>query len=221
MFDRLFLGAEMATIDFWYSIGSTYSYLSVMRLPKVVRAAGVAFRWLPFDVRHIMLEQNNIPFRSKPVKAAYMWRDIERRADGYGLHPVLPAPYPLPELVFANRVAIVGAEEGWAEDYTRATYQRWFEQGQPAGEEPNLSASLTEIGQDPARISARAQQDEIAHALDAATAKAMSLGIFGAPTFVVGEEVFWGDDRIDDAVAWSRRSAAAYRDQDCFQNKET
>ena len=199
----------MTTIDFWYSIGSTYCYLSVMRLPEVAKAAGVAFRWQPFDVRHIMLEQNNIPFRNKPVKAAYMWRDIERRAGSYGLHPVLPAPYPLPELVFANRVAMVGAEEGWVEDYTRATYRRWFERGQPAGEEPNLSASLAEIGQDPERITARARQDEIARALDAATERAVSLGIFGAPTFVVGEEVFWGDDRIDDAVKWAKRSAAA------------
>ena len=195
----------MTTIDFWYSIGSTYSYLSVMRLPEVANAAGVAFRWQPFDVRRIMLEQNNIPFRNKPVKAAYMWRDIERRAGSYGLHPVLPAPYPLPELVFANRVAMVGAEEGWVEDYTRATYRRWFERGQPAGEEPNLSASLAEIGQDPERITARARQDEIARALDAATERAVSLGIFGAPTFVVGEEVFWGDDRIDDAVKWAKR----------------
>jgi len=199
----------MATIDFWFSIGSTYSYLSVMRLPAVANATGIIFRWQPFDVRHIMLEQDNIPFRNKPVKAAYMWRDIERRARSYGLNPVLPAPYPLPGLVLANRVAIVGAVEGWVEDYTRATYRRWFELGQPAGEEPNLGASLSEIGQEPARVLARAGQHEIVHALDAATAKAMSLGIFGAPTFVVGEEIFWGDDRLDDAVAWAKSMGEA------------
>lgn len=197
----------MVTIDFWYSIGSTYSYLSIMRLPEVKEAAGVAFQWQPFNVRHIMLEQDNIPFRNKPVKAAYMWRDIERRAKLYGLDPVLPAPYPLPELVFANQVAMVGVKEGWVEDYTRATYRRWFELGQPAGEEPNLSASIAEIGQNPARVVARARQEEIALALDAATEKAMSLGIFGAPTFVVGEEVFWGDDRLNDAIAWASASS--------------
>jgi 2-hydroxychromene-2-carboxylate isomerase len=199
----------MAAIDFWFSIGSTYSYLSVMRLPAVAKATGLTFRWQPFDVRHIMLEQDNIPFRNKPVKAAYMWRDIERRARSYGLAPVLPAPYPLPDLVLANRVAIVGTEEGWVEDYTRATYRRWFELGQPAGEEPNLSDSLSEIGQEPACVLERARQDEIARALEAATAKAMALGIFGAPTFAVGAEIFWGDDRIDDAVAWAKSTAEA------------
>lgn len=197
----------MATIDFWYSIGSTYSYLTVMRLPKVAQAAGVAFRWRPFNVRHIMVEQNNIPFKDKPVKTAYMWRDIERRAKGYGLHPHLPAPYPLPELVFANQVAVLGAQEGWVQDYTRACYRRWFEMGQLPGEEPNLSGSLTEIGQTPARVLAAARGGDVVAALAEQTQEAMALGVFGAPTFVVGTEVFWGDDRLEDAIAWARAQA--------------
>ena len=85
----------MATIDFWFSIGSTYSYLTVMRLPGVARATGHSFRWRPFNVRHVMVSQNNIPFKDKPEKTAYMWRDIQRRAAGYGLRPTVPAPYPL------------------------------------------------------------------------------------------------------------------------------
>ncbi|MDO9564645.1 MAG: DsbA family protein, partial [Bradyrhizobium sp.] len=91
----------MAVIDFWYSIGSTYTYLSVMRLADVTQSSGVAFRWRPFNVRHIMVEQNNIPFKDKPMKAAYMWRDVQRRAHQYGLFPTIPAPYPLPGLVLA------------------------------------------------------------------------------------------------------------------------
>jgi 2-hydroxychromene-2-carboxylate isomerase len=195
----------MPSIDFWYSIGSTYSYLTVMRLADVQRATGVRFRWRPFNVRHVMIEQNNIPFKDKPVKAAYMWRDIERRAGRYGLHPRIPAPYPLPGLVLANQVAVLGAEEGWCEDYTRATYRRWFEGGQPAGEDPNLSDSLREIGQDPARVVPAAQGAEIADRLAASTAEAMRLGVFGSPTFVVGTEVFWGDDRLDDALLWLKQ----------------
>ncbi len=199
----------MAKVDFWFSIGSTYTYLTVMRLGDVARAGGIGFRWRPFDVRRVMVAQNNIPFRDKPVKAAYMWRDIERRAARYRLTPRLPAPYPLPELVRANLVATLGAREGWVEDYVRATYRRWFDDGQPAGEEPNLSASLAGIGQDPARVLALAASDEIAGALTAATDEAMALGVFGAPSFVVDGEVFWGDDRLDDAIAWARRGTLA------------
>ncbi|SFC91933.1 2-hydroxychromene-2-carboxylate isomerase [Tropicimonas isoalkanivorans] len=195
----------MATIDFWYSIGSTYSYLTVMRLAQMADSSGVAFRWRPFNVRHVMLAQNNVPFKDKPIKSAYMWRDIERRAQKYGLSPRLPAPYPLADLPLANQVALLGSEEGWVEAYTRATYRRWFEEGLLAGEEPNLSASLSEIGLPAERIIDTAKSPRIVEALSAATEEAMALGIFGAPSFVVGGEVFWGDDRLEDAVAWAKR----------------
>ncbi|NIZ59867.1 2-hydroxychromene-2-carboxylate isomerase [Sedimentitalea sp. CY04] len=195
----------MLKIDFWYSIGSTYSYLSVMRLSTVAQSSGVRFRWRPFNVRHVMVEQKNIPFKDKPVKSAYMWRDIQRRAQKYSLQPTLPAAYPLAGLVLANLVATLGAEEGWAEAYTRATYQRWFESKQPAGEEPNLSASLADIGQNPTRVLEEAQSSRISDALSSATEKAMEIGVFGSPTFAVGDEIFWGDDRLEDAVDWARQ----------------
>lgn len=194
--------AEDGSIDFWLSIGSTYTYLTVMRLPEIERKTGVTFRWRPFSVRTIMQEMKNVPFSTKPIKAAYMWRDIERRAAAYELPVQVPAPYPLAEFDLANRVAVLGAREGWCEEYTRATYARWFQQGQPAGSEPNLSKSLLEIGQDPQRVIAEANSDEIGEAYAAATNEARSLNIFGAPSFVVGDEVFWGDDRLDDAISW-------------------
>jgi 2-hydroxychromene-2-carboxylate isomerase len=195
----------MSPIDFWFSIGSTYSYLSVMRMPEVVRASGADVRWRAFNVRHVMTVQNNIPFKDKPVKTAYMWRDIARRAEGYGLSPIVPAPYPLAGLVLANQVAILGMEEGWGPAYVRATYRRWFDGGQPGGEEPNLSESLAEIGEEPARVLEAARSKRIAGALQAETEEAMALGVFGSPTFVVAGEVFWGDDRLDDALRWANR----------------
>jgi 2-hydroxychromene-2-carboxylate isomerase len=196
-------------IDFWTSVGSTYSYLTVMRLKSVEQAEGVRFRWRPFSVRAIMIEQNNIPFRDKPIKAAYMWRDIGRRAHMYGLAPKLPAPYPLREWDVANRVATVGEAEGWLPDYMVATYRRWFDGGDPAGSEPNLSESLNEIGQDPQRVLAIAASEEIERRYLAATEEAKALGIFGVPTFVVGGELFWGDDRLNDAINWLRHGRVA------------
>ncbi len=193
----------MTPIDFWFSIGSTYSYLTVMRLPQLADAKGIEVFWHPFNVRHVMVAQNNIPFKGKPEKTAYMWRDIARRAEGYGLSPKLPAPYPLAGLVLANEVAELGMREGWGIDYTRATYRRWFEQGEPAGEAPNLPESLREIGQDPERVMERAGSEEIVQALASATADAMTLGVFGSPSFLVGHELFWGDDRLEDAIAWA------------------
>lgn len=191
-------------IDFWFSVGSTYTYLTVMRLAEIERVSGIAFRWRPFSVRAIMKEMNNIPFGNKPIKAAYMWRDIERRAEMYGVPIKVPAPYPLAEFDLANRVAIVGVGEGWCSDYVRATYCRWFQLGQEAGTEPNISDSLREIKQEPGRVLGLANSDAVNERYEAATDEARKLQIFGAPTFVVCGERFWGDDRLEDAVRWHK-----------------
>ena len=197
----------MAHLDFWYSIGSTYSYLTVMRMGNYARDNGLDVTWRPFDVRHIMLAQNNVPFRDKPVKTAYMWRDMERRAEIYGLAINVPAPYPLPHLPLANCVALLGMSEGWGEAYTVETYKRWFQDAQEAGSDPNLSDSLRAVGQVPAEVLSRAQGAEMGDALARQTATAQQIGVFGSPSFVVGDEVFWGDDRLDDAAAWAKRHA--------------
>ncbi|MCC5985696.1 MAG: 2-hydroxychromene-2-carboxylate isomerase [Rhodobacteraceae bacterium] len=191
-------------VDFWVSIGSTYSCLSVMRIADVAARAGVTVTWRPFDVRRIMLAQNNIPFRDKPVKAAYMWRDIERRAQRHGLNLRLPAPYPLAELTFANQVALVGCAEGWGEDYIREAYRLWFTEGLEPGQEPARTRAIASAGQEPARVLDTARSPETAARLEAETDRAMALGVFGAPSFVVGTEVFWGDDRMEDAFDWAR-----------------
>jgi 2-hydroxychromene-2-carboxylate isomerase len=194
---------QAAPIDFWFSIGSLYTYLSVMRIDRVEETADVAFRWRPFSVRAIMIEMDNRPM-SKPIKLAYMWRDLERRAHGCLCDFPKRPPYPLKNFDLANRVAVVGATEGWCADYTRATYSRWFGLGEEAGGEPNLSASLKEIGQDPARVIERAQSEDTGRGYETATEEARALGIFGAPTFVTRGEIFWGDDRLDDAVRWHK-----------------
>jgi 2-hydroxychromene-2-carboxylate isomerase len=102
----------------------------------------------------------------------------------------------------ANRVAILAGLEGWCPDYVRATYRRWFQRGEEAGKEPNLSASLREVGQEPERVLKIAASEEVSREYDKATEEARRLGIFGSPTFVVDGELFWGDDRLDDAVSW-------------------
>jgi 2-hydroxychromene-2-carboxylate isomerase len=191
-------------IDFWFSIGSMYAFLTVMRMDRVEDTTNIRFVWRPFSVRKIMVEMDNRP-ASKPKKLEYMWRDIHRRAAMYGFAFEGEAPYPLKNFDLANRVAMVGAREGWCADYVRATYRRWFIDKQECGSEPNLSDSLREIGEDPARIIALAERAEIARAYDDATDEARRIGIFGSPTFVSRGEVFWGDDRLEDAVIWHER----------------
>ena len=154
-----------------------------------------------------MRQMDNVPFPpSKQVKVDYMWRDIERRAQGYGFSARVPAPYPLGEFDLANRVAVLAMREGWCEDYVRVTYRRWFLDGQEAGGEPNLPDTLTEIGQDLSRVLDLANSSNIEAAYLEQTVRAQTLGVFGSPSFVVDRELFWGDDRLEDAIRWAQES---------------
>src|SRR5439155_1240895 len=149
----------------WFTMGSTYSFLSVMRLAELERSTGIPFRWRPFHLLVILQEMKHVPFADKPTKLAYMWRDVARRAAMYGIPVQLPVPYPAKHSVAANLVATVGMREGWGADFARAAYRRWFQLGQETGSEPNVSESLRDIGQDPARVLALANSEDAKMAL--------------------------------------------------------
>src|SRR4051794_35239493 len=112
-------------------------------------------------------------------------------------------------MALANQIAFLGAEEGWCSQYAVSTYRQWFQAGWEPGIEPNLSESLHEIGQDPLRVVAEAGSSRIASGLQAETERATSLGVFGSPSFMVGNELFWGDDRLEDALSWARSGTLA------------
>ena len=194
----------MKKIEFWYSIGSTYTYLSTQRLEQIESQNEVKFEWMPFSVRSRMIEMENVPFMAekKRDKIDYMWRDVQRRANFYGFDAKIPAPYPLKEFDLANKVAIMGKDQGWIKEYTVLTYKKWFLEHLEPGSEPNLSSTLEEIGLDAKNIIKQAQADDIEQKYLKNTEMAKNKGIFGSPTFIVENEVFWGDDRCEDAIKW-------------------
>ena len=194
----------MKKIEFWYSIGSTYTYLSTQRLGQIESQNEVKFEWMPFSVRSRMIEMENVPFMAekKRDKIDYMWRDVQRRANFYGFDAKIPAPYPLKEFDLANKVAIMGKDQGWIKEYTVLTYKKWFLEHLEPGSEPNLSSTLEEIGLDAKNIIKQAQADDIEQKYLKNTEMAKNKGVFGSPTFIVENEVFWGDDRCEDAIKW-------------------
>ena len=196
----------MNNIDFYFSIGSTYTYLSVTRILNVEKIHEVKFNWKPFSVRAIMKEMNNIPFPpDKKNKVDYMWRDIERRAEGYGFFAKTPVPYPLTQFDLANKLAILGIKEGWGIDYVRLTYKRWFQEGKEPATEPNISEIFKELKIDQKKVMEDVIKDEIENQYQQNTNSARENKAFGSPTFVVGKEIFWGDDRMEDSIAWSKK----------------
>ena len=196
----------MNNIDFYFSIGSTYTYLTVTRILDVENKHQVKFNWKPFSVRAIMKEMNNIPFpKEKMNKVNYMWRDIERRAEGYGFFAKTPVPYPLSEFDLANQIAILGLEKDWGIDYIRLTYKKWFQEGKEPAIEPSISEVCNELKLNKDEITSEALKKEIQDKYEANTNSARENKIFGSPSFVVKNEVFWGDDRMEDAIKWNSK----------------
>ena len=196
----------MNNIDFYFSIGSTYTYLSVTRIFDVEKKHNVKFNWKPFSVRIIMNEMNNHPFPDdKKNKVDYMWRDIERRAESYGFSAKTPVPYPLSQFDLANKLAILGLKEGWGVDYIRLTYKKWFQEKKEPAIEPHISEICSELKINKDKIILEANSNKIEKEFLANTDSARKNKIFGSPSFIVNNEIFWGDDRMEDAINWSKK----------------
>src|SRR5579871_2217358 len=120
-------------IDFFFFFGSLHTYLSVMRIEALAAARDIEIRWRPFNLRAMLVEQNNTAFARNPVRLAYNWRDIERRASSLGVPFAGPAPYPADPELLALRVGTVAAAEGWCAAYTKATFAAWFLDKRVAG----------------------------------------------------------------------------------------
>lgn len=196
----------MAVVEFWFEFASTYSYPAAMRVARLAEAAGVALRWRPFLLGPIFGAQgwNDSPFNIYPVKGKYMWRDLERICARENLPLKLP-PVRFPQNgLKAARLALAGEKDGWTPDFVRAVYSANFAQQKGIADDATLADILRGIGRDPEAASAAANTAENKAALKAQTEEAIAQGIFGAPSFTVGDELFWGNDRLEDAIAWAR-----------------
>ena len=173
---------------------------------EVEKKNQIKFNWKPFSVRAIMKEMNNIPFpKDKINKVNYMWRDIERRAESYGFFAKTPVPYPLSEFDLANQIAILGISEGWGIDYVRSTYKKWFQEGKEPAIDPSISEICNELNLNKEDIISKAKTSKIEQKYLNNTDEARKLKIFGSPSFIVNNEIFWGDDRMEDAIQWSKK----------------
>ena len=200
--------APAREIEFWFDFGSNYSYLSAMRIEAEAARRGVRVRWRPFLLGPIFrtLGYDTSPFVSQKEKGAYVWKDMERECRKYGLALTRPTTFPRAALL-ATRVALFGAEQNWIAAYCRQIMQMNFVYDRDIGSIDVVSEALNELGLPAQQIIADAQSDANKLRLREQTEAAAARGIFGAPTFFVGAEMFWGNDRLDDALAFCNPTA--------------
>lgn len=189
------------SLDFWFDLASNYSYLSAMRIDELATRAGVAVRWRPFLLGPIFdaLGWEAPPFVAQKEKGVYVMRDMERQCRKYALPWAPPSEFPRRALL-ATRVAVLAADEPWLPTWCRAVMLRNFGEDREVDSHEAITALLEARGLDAAPIIALALAEENRQRLRERTQRARALGIFGAPTFFVGEEMFWGNDRLEDAI---------------------
>lgn len=189
-------------IEFWFELASTYSYPAAMRIEALARAAGVPLRWRAFLLGPIFAAQcwNDSPFNLYPVKGRYMWHDLARICAAQGLPLRRPSAFPRGSLL-AARLACAAAAEPWIGAFVRGLYTANFVHDRAIGEPEVVGSVLRDLGVDADRWLARGASAEAKQQLRAQTDAAIARGIFGAPAMTVGDELFWGNDRLEDAVA--------------------
>lgn len=180
-----------------------------MRIQMLAEANSVRLQWRPFLLGPIFKAQGltTSPFNIHVAKGSYMLRDMRRLADKQGIPFAWPKRsdgsdgFPRHSLL-AARVARVGVRSSWCDAFTRATFQAEFGFGADISKAETIINILKQMHLDPTEILTIADSADIKSELRESTDEAISLGIFGSPSFTVGTELFWGDDRLEAAIEW-------------------
>lgn len=191
-------------VEFWFDFASTYSYPAAMRIERLAWEQGVVLRWRAFLLGPIFREQGwtDSPFNLYPAKGRYMWRDLERTCAGLGIGFRRPSAFPRNGLL-AARVACRHADADWLPAFVRNVFRANFADDRDIAEAEVVEACLRPLCGNPAAVLEEARSPDSKARLRERTEAASRRGIFGAPSFVVGDELFWGNDRLEQALSWA------------------
>lgn len=203
-------GPGAPAVEFWLDLSSNYSYLSAMRIEPAAARRGLGVRWRPFLLGPIFaaLGWPTSPFVLQAAKGAYVWRDMERQCARLALPWRRPSVFPRPALL-PMRVAAAHAEEPWIGAFCRRLMSLNFAEDRDIDDEATVAGVLEELGLPAADLIGAACRGPARMRLREHTEEAQRRGIFGAPSFLVREELFWGNDRLDEALDFAAASATA------------
>jgi 2-hydroxychromene-2-carboxylate isomerase len=189
----------MTRTTFYFDLGSPYAYLVAERISEVLPGS---VAWQPVSLGALFKANGRSSWGlSDPAGRHRGMTEVERRAVLYGLPPVLwPDPWPS-NYLFAMRAATFAFQQGRGREFTVRAFRHAFQRGHDLGVPERVLDVAAEVGLDPRELEAATGDPEVKLALRTATDAAHELGVFGVPTIAVGDELFWGDDRLPDAAA--------------------
>jgi len=189
------------TIQVWFDFASTYSYPAALRATQLAAANHISLHWRPFMLGVIFKQQgwNDSPFNLYPPKGRYMWRDIERLCAAQDIPFHKPSQFPRNSLL-ASRIACLNQDAPWITTFIQAVYRANFVHDQDIADAIVIGEILDQLDVHSQGIIACASSDEGKQKLKNQTDRAVQLGIFGSPTVMIGDEMFWGGDRLAEAM---------------------
>ena len=185
------------SVEFLFDVGSPYTYLAYRHLPSLAQAAGAQIVWTPVLLGGIFQATGNRSPAETPAKRAHLERDLQRWARAYGTHYAPNPHFPINTLVLMRgAVALQMRSEAVFQRYLAVVFEGMFGHPQNLADPQVLGPLLAGAGIDAAELLALTQSPEVKARLKTNTEQAVARGAFGAPTFFVGQEMFWGQDRL-------------------------
>ncbi|WP_339644939.1 2-hydroxychromene-2-carboxylate isomerase [uncultured Porticoccus sp.] len=188
-------------LEFWFDFGSTYSYPAAMRIEALAGERNIPVRWRPFMLGAIFKQQgwSDSPFNIYPDKGRYMWRDMARVASQLQLPWHKPSQFPRNGLL-AARAVCTAPDAHWVPQFCREVFRANFERDEDIASPEVIGQCLTASGTVAQPVLEEAGWAETKGRLHQQTGQAIEQHLFGAPSFLVGRELFWGNERLETAL---------------------
>jgi 2-hydroxychromene-2-carboxylate isomerase len=184
------------TVEFFFDFGSPAAYLAYTQLPSIAARTGAELVWRPFLLGGVFKATGNTSPVMVPAKGAYFGKDMGRYAARYGVALNMPPNFPVNTLGFMRAAAGLEGTEMFR-PFVDAIYRAMFVEGRAMGDPAVAAAALNEAGLDAGAIMAKAEDPAAKERLKTTPEEAVARGAFGAPTMYVGQEMFFGQDRLD------------------------
>ena len=184
------------SLEFFFDVGSPTTYLAWTQLPKIAAEAGATIIWRPMLLGGVFKATGNQSPISIPAKGRYTMQDFARFARRYGVPIAFNPHFPINTLTLMRGAAgYLGSAQ--FERYLSAIFEAMWVNKKNLGKPEVVAEVITRAGLDPAEFARLVSDEEVKERLKGITEQAIQRGAFGAPTFFVGEEMFFGQDRLD------------------------
>ena len=191
------------SLDFYFDFSSPYGYLASVRIDRIAAKHGRAVTWRPMLLGAVFQKIGGSPLVNQPMKGPYSQHDMLRSARLHGIVFNVPDNFPVNSIAACRAYYwLAGSDAVTARDFARALYRGYFVENRDLSQPETVVEAAQALGVDGDALVAAVQDQAIKDRLRAENDAAIERGVFGSPTVFVGDEMFWGHDRLEMIDRW-------------------